>query len=47
MDELNHRGTRFPVDEDTNNFYIKEERGQKDRFNGLDILKIIKVISGM
>lgn len=20
MDELNHRGTRFPVDEDTNNF---------------------------
>lgn len=27
MDELNHRRTCFPVDEDTNNFYIKEERG--------------------
>lgn len=27
MDELNHRRTCFPVDEDTNNFYIKAERG--------------------
>lgn len=26
MDELNHRGTCFPVDEDTKNFCHKEER---------------------
>lgn len=26
MEKLNHRGTHFPVDEDTNNFDIKEDR---------------------
>lgn len=46
MDNLNHRGTCFPADEDTHNFPTKRREDRSITFSSFDIFKIIEVISG-